>query len=166
MEDMYVEDKSAGQKVFTDNFSRGDRGGRGGRGEDVKGRGKKPQERKYPQKKRISSPSAPKHEKDLSQLSMEERMAIYKKKYNRQGSLARRQPTDSKQVAGSREQVAGKQRSENRKYGKQQYNSKKKNNDYKQKPLNSSSAPSKISAPPREKKENILTKLKGLFKKK
>ncbi|MDR2964326.1 MAG: DEAD/DEAH box helicase [Treponema sp.] len=100
MQDMYAEDKSAGQKVHTDFYEDRPRSTTGGKKRDTKKRidtrkpgkiphrthgakgkerDKKPYERKQQYKPKRP---APVHEKDLSQLSMEERMAVYKKKYS------------------------------------------------------------------------------------
>ena len=94
-EHLFAEDKSAGVKIHTDNYdtrrddaSRGKPGGSKSRRSADKKRDNAPRKHGGKEKKRDNPPQRQRGaarnqlaEKDLSQMSMEERMAVYKKKY-------------------------------------------------------------------------------------
>jgi hypothetical protein len=107
--------------------------------EKYKERDKKPQERKYSQTKR-SLPSTS-QEKDLSRLSMEERLAVYKKKYTGETKYDGEKKKDFKH---KEHKVKHKKTKSVNKQG-------------------APKSPSPVSSAVKKEKTGIFSKLKGLF---
>ncbi|MDR0301222.1 MAG: DEAD/DEAH box helicase [Treponema sp.] len=159
-QELYAQDNSAGQRIHTDFYEERHHSGAkpfGGKRRDEK---RKPEPRKAredggkrrhenaPRRDGVTRKSVPKPaEQDLSRLSMEERMALYKKKYT---------PGEAKH-GGNREH--GRQNTAKRRHepaNVTRTNRPKVEQREKQKPQEQA-APAK---------KGILSKLKGLFKKK
>jgi ATP-dependent RNA helicase RhlB len=188
VEELYAEDKSEGLRIHTDFYE--DRGGGrkdGGRGNSRRQSGReheRPREKRdnrrgpapkggasKPQNSRVQAAGG---SEDLSRLSFDERMAVYKNKYDQGEGKNRNQNRPNNQRRDSRRPNSGQQQSAQAKPGQSpQPKTKNQRRDSGPPPRKEGSSPGGIQATPPQQKsaepgqqKGILSKIFGIFKKK